>query len=169
MSFILFLPLALVATAAAAGVVVARKPVHSALFLLLNFATLAVMYIGLNAQFLAAVQIIVYAGAIVVLFLFVIMLLGWHTGETVDPSRRWTRYLSLVLGAVLLVEVVYVVSQVILGTTIPPAVGAPGSGSAQAIGEALYTSYLLPFEITSVLLLVGIVGAIVLSRRPSRS
>ena len=164
MSSILFLPLALVATAAAAGVVVARKPVHSALFLLLNFATLAVMYIGLNAQFLAAVQIIVYAGAIVVLFLFVIMLLGWHTGETVDPSRRWTRYLSLVL-----VEVVYVVSQVILGTTVPPAVGAPGSGSAQAIGEALYTSYLLPFEITSVLLLVGIVGAIVLSRRPSRS
>ncbi len=169
MSFILFIPLALVATAAAAGVVLGRKPVHSALFLLLNFATLAVMYIGLNAQFLAVVQIIVYAGAIVVLFLFVIMLLGWRTTDTVDPSRRWTRYLALVLGGILVLELVLVIGQVVLGTTTPAAAGAPGGGSAQAIGEALYTSYLLPFEITSVLLLVGIIGAIVLSRRPSRS
>lgn len=169
MSFILFIPLALVATAAAAGVVLARKPVHSALFLLLNFATLAVMYIGLNAQFLAVVQIIVYAGAIVVLFLFVIMLLGWRTSDTIDPSRRWTRYLALIIGGILLVELVFVVGQVVFGTTIPPAAGAPGSGSAEAIGQALFTSYLLPFEITSVLLLVGIIGAIVLSRRPSRS
>lgn len=169
MSFILFIPLALVATAAAAGVVLGRKPVHSALFLLLNFATLAVMYIGLNAQFLAVVQIIVYAGAIVVLFLFVIMLLGWRTTDTVDPSRRWTRYLAVVLGGILVLELVFVIGQVVLGTTTPAAAGAPGGGSAQAIGEALYTSYLLPFEITSVLLLVGIIGAIVLSRRPSRS
>lgn len=169
MSFILFIPLALVATAAAVGVVVARKPVHNALFLLLNFATLAVMYVGLNAQFLAVVQVIVYAGAIVVLFLFVIMLLGWRISDTTDPSRRWTRYLALIVGAILLIELAFVIGQVIFSTTVPAASGAPGGGSAQAIGQALFTSYLLPFEITSVLLLVGIIGAIALSRRPARS
>ena len=91
MPLVLFFALALIAIAGAVALVAARNPVKSALFLLLNFASLAVMYILLNAQFLAAAQIIVYAGAIVVLFLFVIMLIGWRVSDTIAPARVWTR------------------------------------------------------------------------------
>mgnify|MGYP000932234870 FL=1 len=165
MSFVLFFTLALIAIAAAAGLVTARNPVHSALFLLLNFASLAVMYLMLNAQFLAAAQIIVYAGAIVVLFLFVIMLMGWRVTDTVAPARAWTRGLAVGLGVLLVAALAYAAL-----TPLASAVttGAPDGGSTQAIGGALFTSYLLPFELTSVLLLVGIVGAIVLTAKPGK-
>jgi NADH-quinone oxidoreductase subunit J len=191
----LFIVFALIAIVAAAGVILSHKPVYSALFLLLNFATLAAMYILLQAQFLAAVQIIVYAGAIVVLFLFVVMLIGGEelgrgdretgrqgnkeTGRQVDKAAPvagvsassqfrvvlgWPRITALVLAVLLLAGLGYG----LLTGHLFPAQGdatAFGQGSVEAIAAALYTDYLLPFEMTSVLLLVGMVGAVVLTQR----
>lgn len=165
MPLVLFFALALIAIVGAVALVTARNPVKSALFLLLNFASLAVMYILLNAQFLAAAQIIVYAGAIVVLFLFVIMLIGWRVSDTIAPARVWTRGLAVGLGVLLVAALTYALLTPLAN---PATTGAPDGGSTQAIGSALFTSYLLPFELTSVLLLVGIVGAIVLTRKPGQ-
>ncbi len=180
---LLFIIFALIAIVAALGVILSRKPVYSALFLLLNFAALAVMYLMLQAQFLAAVQIIVYAGAIVVLFLFVVMLIGGgelgrgdkEISRQVDressaPSQKrflldWPRITALVLAVLLLAAVGY---GLITGRLHQPTGNAAtfGQGSVEAIAGALYTDYLLPFEMTSVLLLVGMVGAVVLARKP---
>ena len=168
----LFIVFAAIAVVAAAGVVLARKPVYSALFLLLNFATLAALYVMLQAQFLAAVQVIVYAGAIVVLFLFVVMLIGG--GELADaPGQRGSgrrrmaasQVGALALCVLLVAGLVYGVATGQLGLSATGGVGF-GSGSVEAIGEVLYTDYLLPFELTSVLLLVGMIGAVVLARKP---
>jgi NADH-quinone oxidoreductase subunit J len=167
----LFIIFGAIAIAAGLGVILSRKPVYSALFLLLNFAALAALYIMLHAQFLAAVQVIVYAGAIVVLFLFVVMLIGG--GETPDESGArpagarepaWTRIAALVLMVVLIAGLGYGIVTGTLSQTQGNAV-AFGEGSVQAIGWALYTTYLFPFELTSLLLLVGIIGAIVLARK----
>ncbi|MBM4459534.1 MAG: NADH-quinone oxidoreductase subunit J [Chloroflexi bacterium] len=180
----LFIVFALIAIVAAVGVIVSRKPVYSALFLLLNFATLAALYIMLQAQFLAAVQIIVYAGAIVVLFLFVVMLIGGgelgagdretsRQGDKAAASSRfpiqlgWQRITALVLGVLLLAGVVYGLVTGQLHAAQGTA-AAFGQGSVEAIAAALYTDYLLPFELTSVLLLVGMVGAVVLAQRDNR-
>lgn len=177
----LFIVFALISIVAAVGVIVSRKPVYSALFLLLNFATLAALYIMLQAQFLAAVQIIVYAGAIVVLFLFVVMLIGGGElgqGDKVTggqggkvnaaASRRrilldWPRVTALVLAGLLLAGVGYGLATGQLHAGQGTA-ATFGQGSVEALGAALYTDYLLPFEMTSVLLLVGMVGAVVLAK-----
>ncbi len=179
----LFAVFALIAIVAGLGVILSRKPVYSALFLLLNFATLAALYIMVQAQFLAAVQIIVYAGAIVVLILFVVMLIGGGElgrGDTVtrgqsdtapevsaSPRRRvafgWPRVTAIVLAVLLLAAVVYG----LIAGALNPATGSEAafaSGSVQAIAGVLYTDYLLPFELASVLLLVGMIGAVVLAR-----
>lgn len=168
----LFVVFSLVAIAAAVGVIVSRRPIYSALFLLTNFASLAAMYIMLQAQFLAAVQVIVYAGAIVVLFLFVVMLLGGgELNDVRDPSRPflqrfgWQRFVAVALGVLLLAGVAYgLISGELSAVQGDP--NAFGQGSVQAIGAVLYTDYLLPFELASVLLLVGMIGAVVLARSP---
>jgi NADH-quinone oxidoreductase subunit J len=160
---ILFFVLALVAIATALGMLLSRNAVYSALFLVLNFGSVAVFYLLLNAPFIALAQVTVYAGAIMVLFLFVIMLLGT---ESLQPSKvlPWQRPLALGLAGILIVEA---------GTLLLVRGGAAGAiaqpvesfGSPQAVGEVLFSTYLLPFEVTSVLLLVAIVGAIVLTQR----
>ena len=164
LDFILFFVLALVAIAAAGGMLLSTNAVHSALFLIVNFGTVAVMYLMLAAPFIALVQVTVYAGAIMVLFLFVIMLLGAEQLPE-RPRLRWQTPLAVGLGVVLLAEAVYV--------TVVRGVSAAGFelepltesfGSPAAVGEVLFRQYLLPFEVTSVLLLVAMVGAIVLSR-----
>lgn len=169
---LLFIIFSLIAVVAAIGVVISRKPVYSALFLLLNFATLAAMYIMLQAQFLAAVQVIVYAGAIVVLFLFVVMLIGG--GELTDIrnrnvplAKRLTppRITGIVLSVLLFGALAYGLITGALNPYRGDAV-AYGQGSVQSIGSVLYTDYLLPFELMSVLLLVGMIGAVVLARPP---
>ncbi len=146
----------------------ARKPIYSALFLLVNFCSLAGLYLLLNAEFLAVAQVIVYAGAIVVLFLFAIMLLGGEeSGERSNVKRQMSNYLAIALAFVLIVEVGYV----LVGGTLT---GAQGSdtpeaiarvGNVQAIGKLLLTDYLLPFELAAVLLLIGLVGAVVLAKK----
>jgi NADH-quinone oxidoreductase subunit J len=167
----LFLVFSAIAIVAALGVILSRKPVYSALFLLLNFGTLAAMYIMLQAQFLAMVQVIVYAGAIVVLFLFVVMLIGGgELGDFMSKGISWRQRLTgprvtaIVLSVLLLAGLAYGLIAGALGSA-RGSEAAFGQGSVEAIAGVLYTDYLLPFELTSVLLLVGIVGAVVLARR----
>ncbi len=169
----IFVVFGAIAIAGALGVILSRKPVYSALFLLVNFAALAVFYFQLQAQFLGAVQVIVYAGAIVVLFLFVVMLIGG--GDVLDLPRpndalrgpaAWPRITGLVLVVLLMAGLAYgVVSGAASLAQAQGNATAFGQGSVQAIGAALYTDYLLPFELTSVLLLVGMIGAVVLARK----
>lgn len=165
MQLFLFFALAIVAIAAAVGVLVSKNAVYSALALLVNFAVLAVMYVMLHAQFVAVVQVIVYAGAIVVLFLFVIMLIGTETRllGTRGRSRQIATIIAVVAGVAFLASVVYVS---MAGTLASDQGRVPGNGAVQAIGEALFTQYLLPFELASVLLLVAMIGAVVLARKP---
>lgn len=161
-NLLLFFGLALVAVASALGMLFSRNAVYAALFLILNFSAVAVFYLLLSAPFIALAQVTVYAGAIMVLFLFVIMLLGAEqTGRT--PAAWWVQPLALVLGGVLLVETIYIV--LTLRGSLPSAAAlSPAFGEPTTVGEILFTQYLLPFEVTSILLLVAMVGAIVLSR-----
>jgi NADH-quinone oxidoreductase subunit J len=160
------------AIVAALGVVFSRRPIYSALFLLVNFGTLAALYIMLRAQFLAMVQIITYAGAIVVLFLFVTMLIGGGElndlrpkGSSLADRLTWPRIAALALALLLLAGLTYGVVTGQLSSAQGGTV-AFAEGSVQAIGLALYTEYLVPFELASVLLLIGMIGAIVLARPP---
>ena len=153
---------ALVSIACAVAMLLSRNAVHSALFLVLNFSSVAVLYLLLQAPFLAMIQITVYAGAIMVLFLFVIMLLGAERGTTEHDAITWQRPLAILLGLVLLGEAAFVLFSRGVATAAPQATAAE-IGSPRAIAEALFTSYLLPFEITSVLLLVALIGAVVLT------
>jgi NADH-quinone oxidoreductase subunit J len=163
-SLLFFIVVGAISLAAAYGVVASRLPVHSALFLLTHFATLAVLYITLDAQFLAATQIIVYAGGIVILILFVIMLIGSEEIETQGDYRSWTPYVALLLGILLLVTLGY---SMLTGYPLStPTVALPDGGSPPVVGLELYTKYLLPFELAAVLLLVALLGALLLARRP---
>lgn len=164
-SLLFFVLVGAVSLAAAFGVVMSRQPVHSALFLLTNFATLAVLYITLEAQFLAAAQVIVYAGGIVILILFVIMLVGGDTNDFSAAQRIWSRTVGLALGIILLLAVSYSFLQRMMPLPDDPASLLQG-GAPQAVGSALFTDYVLPFELVAVLLLVALIGALVLGRQP---
>ncbi len=162
-NLILFLILAVACIATALGMLLSRSAVYAALWLVLNFGTVAVFYILLNAPFISMAQITVYGGAIMVLFLFVIMLLGT---EVLPPTRElpWQRPLAIFLAVVLVAEAIYLIAA--RGTAVA-AVAAPvvTFGTPQQVGQALFGKYLLPFEITSILLLIAMVGAIVLTQR----
>ncbi len=151
----------------ALGVVLAKNPVHSALMRVMTLFGIAVLFVEEDAQFLAAVQVIVYAGAIVVLFLFVIMLIGVDRQERIlAETFRGQRLLALVLGVLVLVEVVLLGrGHWVTGAHQVSGAATGGAGNTKAIGDALFTTYLLPFEVTSALLIVAIVGAVVLARR----
>lgn len=159
---ILFLILAVIAIAAALGMLLSSNAVYSALYLILNFSTIAVFYLLLGAPFIAMVQVTVYGGAIMVLFLFVIMLLG---AEQLRRARTlgWQQPLAVVLVVTLMAEATFIIFSKTGSLPDIEAVGAD-FGSPQAIGELLFNQYLLPFEVTSVLLLVAMIGAIVMTR-----
>lgn len=162
LDLILFFGLAAVAIAAALGMLLSSNAVYSALFLILNFATIAVFFLLLGAPFIAMAQVTVYAGAIMVLFLFVIMLLGAEQ-LTTGRNRGWQRPVALLLTIALLVESTYLIfGRGQLAAKILPA--ASDYASPKAIGELLFSKYLLPFEVTSVLLLVAMVGVIVMTK-----
>jgi NADH-quinone oxidoreductase subunit J len=166
LTLILFYVLAVAAVGTAAGLLFSRNSVYAALFLVLNFATVAIFYLLLGAPFIALVQVTVYAGAIMVLFLFVIMLLG---AEKLPKAQvlPWQGPLAIGLAAVLLVEAGFVLFQRLHSTAILAAPGAELNTTAtlQTLGMALFSQYLLPFEVTSILLLVAMVGAIVLTKQ----
>ncbi len=163
---IVFFILALVAVATALGMLFSKNAIYAVIFLVLNFATVAIFFLTLGGSFIAVTQVAVYAGAIMVLFLFVVMLLG---AEKLGQSETlgWQQPLALVLGFVLIVETGYVlftqVGQLEHAVVLPE-----GFGSPYEIGKLLFSQYLLPFEITSVLLLVAMIGAIVLTRQDKK-
>lgn len=163
---ILFLILALVAVAAAIGMLISQNAVYSALFLVINFATVAVFYLLLGAPFIAMAQITVYAGAIMVLFLFVIMLLG---AERLAPSKvlPYQRPMAISLAIVLVAEAAYLLMARVQSTAeiVPPTETTNTVEAIRELGMVLFNQYLLPFEVTSILLLVAMIGAIVLSKR----
>jgi NADH-quinone oxidoreductase subunit J len=159
--WVIFVPAAALAVAGGVALVAARQPVHSAIALLVVLVALAVMYLVLAAQFIAALQVIIYAGAIVVLFLFVIMLLQAGTAEGPVNKLPRQRGASMVFAALYLV-ILLSAALAAAGALSPP---PERFGTAQKVGEALFTTYLLPFELAGVILLVGIVAAVVLGRR----
>ena len=165
---LVFLVLSLVAIASALGMLFSRNTIYSALFLVLNFITVAVFYLMLGAPFIAMSQITVYAGAIMVLFLFVIMLLGAEN-LTSSPTQAmpWQRPLAFILALTLTVESVYLIfARAKLDTIITAPDAATNSmENLREMAMTLFDKFLLPFEITSILLLVAMVGAIVLAKK----
>jgi NADH-quinone oxidoreductase subunit J len=168
LGLISFLILALVAIATAIGMLMSRNAIYSALFLVLNFITVAVFYLLLGAPFIAMAQVTVYAGAIMVLFLFVIMLLG---AESIAGEFNWRKALFPgTLALILAVEATYLLLARArpAGEIAPPEAAINTVDNLRALGEALFRQYLLPFEVTSILLLVAMVGVIVVTRREKR-
>jgi NADH-quinone oxidoreductase subunit J len=175
---VLFFVFAAVALGAAIMMILHRNPVYSAIYLIVTFFALAGFYVLLNAPFVASVHIIVYAGAIMVLFLFVIMLLNLKR----DPSRERGKVARRVFASLLVIVLLAEIGVLVIGSFRTPGSAALGNqpivglandssdsttfiGSTAAIGKQLFTTYLLPFEIASVLLLIGMVGAVILSKR----
>jgi NADH-quinone oxidoreductase subunit J len=163
MDVVLFLVFALIAVVCGINVVLQRHPISSAVSLVGVMGSLAVLYLLLGAEFIAAAQVIVYAGAIMVLFVFVIMLL--NAGVEVRKGRSFmVQLLGLPLLIGFLVLVAWFVQRLYpSGTSVR--FGGFRGGSAQDVGRALFTTYLLPFEVTSILILIAIIGAIVLARK----
>jgi len=162
---ILFLVLAVIAIMTALGMLFSRNAVYSALFLVLNFVTVAIFYLLLSAPFIAMAQITVYAGAIMVLFLFVIMLLG---AEAIPGRPSWQKFVfPTVIAGILAIEAVYILVTRARpeGTVLAPDKMVNDPVTLVELGKTLFSSYLLPFEVTSILLLVAMVGAIVLTRK----
>jgi len=164
---ILFFILATVTVVTALLVILQRNPVTSAIFLILTFFSLAGIYLLLYAEFIAILQILVYAGTIMVLFLFVIMLLNLEQEKRFLVRSRLQKILAIFLGFVLLGQIAVVFQAAFFeGTRGPfPPERVAAIGNTQVVARLLFTDFLLPFEITSILLLVAIIGAIVLAKR----
>jgi NADH-quinone oxidoreductase subunit J len=161
MEMVLFWVLAVLAVAAGVGVIAQRSATRSALFLLANFCCLAGLFVLLNAQFVALVQVIVYAGAIVVLFLFVVLLLGVEGAEERRGARRAEWIAAMLLGMLLLAGLVW---------ALVPGAGAPAEAlvrtdNVREIGAALLSGYAIPFELTAIVLLCAIIGTVVLAKK----
>ena len=154
--------LAALVVGSAAGLILKRNPIHGALFLVINLASVAGLFLTLRAEFLAAAQVIVYAGAIAVLFVFAIMVLIPGKEETgPDPLYR-QRLLAVPLAGVFLV-----LTAMALGSTVlrGPTQSRSVPGGVEAVGRLLFTDYLFPFEVTSLLLLAALVGVMALAKR----
>ena len=172
-SLVGFWILAALSVATALGLILSRNPTRGALLLVLNFICLAVLYLLLNAQVLAVLQILVYAGAIMVLFLFVIMLLNLGGETTADDPLGGSRILGLtfgqpfwaaVFGLALLGGLGYGIVYVARTPPAPAAAQPQGIPQIQLVGWELFTRYVYPFELTSILLLVGVIGVVLLTR-----
>jgi len=164
---VLFVLLAVFAVGTAVLVILQRNPVSSAIFLIFTFFCLAGIYLLLHAEFIAAIQVLVYAGAIMVLFLFVIMLLNLEKEKRIVTRSRLLKGVGVLFGLALLVQIGTMFQSVLLegmkGSYPPEKVAS--LGNTQVVARLLFTDFLLPFEITSVLLLVAIIGAVLLAKR----
>jgi NADH-quinone oxidoreductase subunit J len=162
---LIFLYFAAVIIASAVLTITRRNPVHSVLFMLLLFFHIAGVFVLLNAEFLAAVQLIVYAGAILILYLFVVMLLSVDRETRSSRANRFWPWISL-FGLVILAEI----AVLLVRGSFPAAAGRSMRATAgvRELGIELYTKYLVPFEIASVILLVGLVGAVMLAKKSSK-
>ena len=159
-----FFYFALVIAGSSIFVVALRNPIYSALSLLIMFFHVAGLYVTLHAEFLAAVQVIVYAGAILVLYLFVVMLLNLKQDERYH--RQWP--IAAAVGAVLVLEAAVLTAvkgQTSASRPAVPQSPVEGLGNTEALGDVLYTTYLFPFEVASLILLVAMIGAIILAKK----
>ena len=161
MESVMFFVLSAIAVAAGVGVVAQKNAMRSALFLLVNFCCLAGLYILLNAQFVAVVQVIIYAGAVVVLFLFAVMLLGAERAQEGFDSHRHQKVLAILMGMLLLAALIFALLSAGFGS-MPALVRAD---NVREVGIALLTDFAVPFELASVVLLVAIIGALVLAKK----
>ena len=169
MEWAVFVIVAIAALVGAGGVIMARKPVHAAMSLVLTLFSVAVFFVMQDAHFLAAVQVIVYAGAIVVLFLFVIMLLGIDQEDILDEPLPAQRPLAIVVGVALFAGLL-LFAQILEPTGEAAVRGSATQGdvaNVERVATSLFTAFLWPFEITSALLVIAVVGAVVLARRGS--
>jgi NADH-quinone oxidoreductase subunit J len=169
---IIFLLLAVLAVIGAFNVILHRNPIYSAISLVAVMCALAGLFLTLNAQFIGAMQVIVYAGAIMVLFVFVIMLLNVRTEEAKLDRAKYLGWLAVPLFVALLGQVLMVIRS--LPDKVPPvtdslAPTAKQLGTAESIGVGMFTDYLFPFEATSVLILMAIVGSLFLAQRKAAS
>jgi NADH-quinone oxidoreductase subunit J len=164
---IVFLVLSLVSISSALGMLFSRNAVYSALFLVLNFITVAVFYLLLGAPFIAMSQITVYAGAVMVLFLFVIMLLGAESLAPLPSALPWQKPLAFFLAVILAVESIYLVFVRARSDSViaAPDAAVNSMDNLREMAMILFNQFLLPFEVTSILLLVAMVGAIVLAKQ----
>ncbi len=162
-----FLFLAAVTVVTALLVIIQRNTVNSAIFLIINFFSLAGIYLMLNAQFIAVIQVLVYAGAIMVLFLFVIMLLNLEKEKKLIARHNLQKFFGILFSISLLALIGIVFHSVLLegskGTFSPEKIAT--LGNTEVVARLLFTDFLLPFEITSILLLVAMIGAIVLAKK----
>ena len=171
MTAVLFFAFSAIVLGSAFGVVLARNPVHSALFLVLSLIAIAGFFLLQDADLVAIVQIIVYASAIVVLFLFVIMLLGVDRRESFEEPHRLQRPFALGLGALLVVEVLLLAGRhwVTGQHSVRGALNNPSDGNVHNLATKLFTDFLWPFEITAALLVIAVVGSVVLARRSNQA
>ncbi len=158
---LLFFVFAALTVAAAVALILLREPIHSALALIVVMVSLAALYLLQGAEFIAAVQVIVYAGAIMVLFVMVIMLLNAGEEERTNRSRM-ARWVGVPLGCLLTVELAYRVAQATSGRSVPDAAHAIPT---RELSTLLFREFVFPFELTSILILIAILGAIVLARK----
>lgn len=158
---IMFFFFAAVAVGAAINVLVQKHVLYSALSLILMLTAVSVLFVFLRADFIAVIQVIVYAGAIMVLFTFVIMLLNLPADEDGPDRLRWLKFIGIPLGLFLLFLIVATL------WSVEPLLPARAAliGSPEAIGHSLFTDYLLPFEVTSLLILIALVGAVVFAKK----
>jgi len=167
---VLFYVFGSLAVISALLVITRHNVVHSAMALAVTLLSVAGIFLTLQAEFLAGVQVIVYVGGILVLFVFVIMLISVNRAITERQfNRQWM--LATLTASVLIIEFAYVIYQGKDSFRLPPAVAPtiPVAGNTELVGTALYTNYLLPFEIASILLLVAIVGAVMLSKKKTQT
>ena len=164
--FIMFFVFAFVAVGGAVMLIVAREPIHSALSLVLVMVALAALYLLLGAEFISAVQVIVYAGAVMVLFVFVIMLLNAGVEDRTNFSKM-AKYAGLPLAIFLLFGLAHWMANSTIGSTVANGAGAPNQAavSTRELSTLLFQKYLFPFEATSILILIAILGALVLAKK----
>jgi NADH-quinone oxidoreductase subunit J len=163
--YIIFFFLAFLSIASAIMVITKENPISSAMFLVFNFFILAGLYLTLSAQFIAIIQILVYAGAIMVLFIFIIMLLNLDNESKLKDSVDRGKIVKTFLAFVMIALIIYIILFSGAGTVITNSGQAAKIGTVEQIGFQLFTNYLLPFEVTSLLLLAAIIGAVVLAKK----
>jgi NADH-quinone oxidoreductase subunit J len=163
MGYFLFILLAALCVGSVLGMIISKNQAYNALFLIVAFASLGGLFGLLEAPFIAVVQIIIYAGAIMVLFIFVIMMINIRTG--IPPEKKkWTLYISLGLAVVLIIELIVAIKAAF---TLPVSTETLEAGPV-SLGRLLFTKYLYPFEITSILIIAALVGAIVLVKKKEK-
>ena len=163
-----FWVLAVVAVAAALGMVLARRAVHCAVLLAVVMLSLAVMYAMLGAPFLAFVQVIVYTGAVLMLFLFVLMIVGVHSADSLVETIRGQRFAAILVAVGMLVLLCLIIGNAAIGPSAPSS-ASYSSGNLQGLATLIFTTYVFPFEVTSALLITAALGAMVLAHRERTS